>query len=115
MISAGHFRENYGILMIFGLFESFSSGIRMFEFCFSVCYSCDATRGQVLSLCEFLCAVVVCSTSSPGGNQVDGLPPASSLLVKRVIAGRGAASLNFLVIRQICWPGLSSRGVARHP
>ena len=44
-------------------------------------------EGEMLVLVLFFCWVVcfftICSTSPPGGNQVDGLPPASSLHLTR--------------------------------
>ena len=32
----------------------------------------------VLFVCSVVCFFTICSTSPPGGNQVDGLPPAAS-------------------------------------
>ena len=46
---------------------------------FSLCYIAVAIAIAIAIAIRSLLKQVVCSTSLPGGNQVDGLPPASSL------------------------------------
>ena len=58
-----------------------------------ICCMIGFGEGQCFALMLFFCfctalcvCLVVCSTSHPGGNQVDGLPPASSWQMTDVLA-----------------------------
>ena len=57
--------------------SSCSSFVRLLVVSFAA--TCKCMWLLALTLLVFLCSLgKICSTSPPGGNQVDGLPPASS-------------------------------------
>ena len=60
--------------------SSCSSFVRLLVVSFAA--TCKCMWLLALTLLVFLCSLgKICSTSPPGGNQVDGLPPASSCVV----------------------------------
>ena len=52
----------------------------------SLCYIAVAIAFAIAIAIRSLLKQVVCSTSLPGGNQVDGLPPASSPSGQRILS-----------------------------